>query len=86
MIPSKFKEATASLSRPMSMSEEECGSLYVYQDEQSRYTVSMWRPSLRERLSLLLFGRVWVYVYSGGTTQPPIALSVARSVFDKEVK
>jgi hypothetical protein len=32
---------------------------------------SCWRPSLRERLSILFFGRVWVAVLSG-STQPPI--------------
>jgi hypothetical protein len=39
--------------------------------------VSLWRPSWRERLSILLFGRVWLAVLSG-STQPPAALTGAR--------
>ena len=40
--------------------------------------VSCWRMSFRERLSALLFGRVWLAILSG-ETQPPVYV-----VADKE--
>ena len=39
--------------------------------------VSCWRMSLRERLSALLFGRVWLALLSG-ETQPPVSLVASR--------
>ena len=39
--------------------------------------VSCWRMSLRERLSALLFGRVWLALLSG-ETQPPALVVVGR--------
>jgi len=40
--------------------------------------VSCWRMSLKERLSALLFGRVWLALLSGAS-QPPASLSASRS-------
>lgn len=42
--------------------------------------VSCWRMTWRERLSALIFGRVWIAVLSG-QTQPPIYAEAARSYF-----
>ncbi len=39
--------------------------------------VSCWKMSWRERLSALLFGRVWLQVLSG-ETQPPVAIHAER--------
>ena len=52
--------------------------LHVWTD--SEQCVSRWKMSLRERVSALLFGRVWVALLSGGT-QPPTSVSVDRSYF-----
>jgi hypothetical protein len=71
------------LQKPESMTDEECGPLAVCQDPAGKCCLSCWKPSLRERLSLLFFGRVWVWIYSG-RTQPPIALEAKRTVFVKE--
>lgn len=40
---------------------------------------SCWRPTLRERLSILLFGRVWLTVL--GNAHPPVALTGSRTYF-----
>jgi len=42
--------------------------------------VSCWRMSPRERLSTLLFGRVWLAVLSGAT-QPPVCVQASRDYF-----
>jgi hypothetical protein len=71
MIPVTFEQANKNLLKPEGMTDEECGSLPVYNDGQ--HCISCWRPTWRERLSILLFGKVWLWVYSG-YTQPPVAL------------
>ena len=45
--------------------------------------VSCWQMSLRERLSTLIFGRVWIAVLSGGT-QPAVYLTASRSYLQKD--
>lgn len=79
MWSAQFKEANSTLRKPAGMSEEECGDLPVWTD--GKLCVSLWRPSLRERLSVLLFGRVWLFVL--GYTQPPVTLEGKRTVFEK---
>ena len=81
MTPRTFPEAEDTLTAPSDMTEADCGPLDVYRDEVNHRTISCWRPSWRERLAMLVYGRVWVYVHAGGSTQPPIALSAARTVF-----
>jgi len=44
--------------------------------------ISAWKPSLRERLSLLIFGRVWLRVRSRDT-HAPVSLMGIRTVFEE---
>lgn len=81
MKPIKFKEANKTLLKPESMTDEECSSLTVFSD--GRECVSCWKLSWRERLSALLFGKMWLGVLSG-STQPPVWLACANTVFSKE--
>lgn len=77
MRPTRFAEATAELSPPAGMTREECGHLAVAQTgPEHGMTVSRWVPSWRERLRLLFGEPVWLWVWAGGTTQPPVALEV----------
>lgn len=71
MIPIIFPEHNAVLQKPPNMTDEECLPLAVYCD--GKQCISCWKMSWKERLSTLLFGKVWVWVLSGNT-QPPIAL------------
>ncbi len=73
-----FKDANKTLLKPDSMTDEECGSLRVYTD--GKHCVSCWKPSWKERLSLLFFGRAWLYVFSGNT-QPPVYIALEKTVF-----
>ncbi len=83
MRPIKFDEYTKILTRPPEMTDKQCGPLHVYEDRDS--LISCWRPTLRERLSILFFGRVWLYVW-GHVTQPPVAMQGARTIFVKAKK
>lgn len=79
MTPRAFAESNKTLGAPSGM--ENCSSLAVYAD--GKTCLSCWRPTWRERLSILLFGRVWLWVMSG-YTQPPVALSGKRTVFHRK--
>lgn len=82
MDPVEFKESTKVLTRPEGMTDQECGPLHVWSD--GSQTVSLWRPTWRERLSILLFGRVWLAVLFG-ETQPPVSIE-GRRVYFKTVE
>lgn len=79
MDPINFKQATINLQKPLGMTDAECGPLPIYGD--GHICISCWRPSLRERLSILFFGRVWLWVHSG-QTQPPVALEGKKEIFN----
>lgn len=81
MKPIKFPEATKTLVKPESMNDKECLSLPVWND--GTQCISCWRMSFTQRLSALLFGRVWLSVMSG-RTQPPVWLDCCKTVFKKE--
>ncbi len=76
MKPSKFEQSNSTLLAPPGMVD--CGDLPVWKEEGS--VVSLWRPTLRERFSLLLFGRVWLHFHRA-TTHPPVSLSARRRYF-----
>ena len=71
MKPTEFEYQTNILSRPKGMTENECGSLAIHTDGHT--CISLWRMTWRERVSALIFGRVWLSIHSG-VTQPPVAL------------
>lgn len=83
MKPIKFKEATKNLLKPENMTDEECSSLWVYND--GRECVSCWRLTWKERIKALLFGKVWLGVLSG-FTQPPVWMVCDKTVFTQEDK
>ena len=83
MKPIKFKEATKNLLKPENMTDEECSSLWVYND--GRECVSCWRLTWKERIKALLFGKVWLSVLSG-FTQPPVWMVCDKTVFTQEDK
>ncbi len=80
MKPIDFPQRTFTLTKPMSMTGEECGSLPAYRGENE--IISCWRPTWRERLSILIHGRVWLRVM--GTAHPPVLLEATRTVFAVE--
>lgn len=82
MMPTNFAEANRTLGDNGYRSDAvaDIVALPVWTDGEQ--CVSCWRMSWRERLSALLFGRVWLRVLSG-SNQPPAALAAARSLFEK---
>ena len=80
MKPISFKEQNKILTKPSSMTDDECQSMPVFTDGVN--CISCWKLNLKDRLKALIFGKVWIYVWSG-KTQPPIAPVFGRTVFEK---
>lgn len=78
MEPTNFPQANKVLTKPQDMTEEECGDLRVWSDGTT--CVSLWKPTFRERLSILVFGNVWLHIVSG-YTQPPVAVEGKRNIW-----
>lgn len=81
--PVKFPEANLNLTKPGNMTDEQCGSLWVYTNGEQ--CISRWRLTFWQRIKLLFTGHIWMSVYSGHT-QPPVALCCCKTVFVKEEK
>ena len=81
MKPVKFKEANKNLLKPENMSEEECESLWVFTND--KQCISLWKLSFIDKLKILFYGKIWLSVLSGHR-QPPVWLSVNKTVFEKE--
>jgi len=81
MEPIKFNEMNGQLNKPKSMTDDECGPLYVHSD--GVQLVSCWKMTFKERIAALLYGKVWLGVVSG-TTQPPVWLTCRKTVFEKK--
>ena len=75
MKPIGFNEQTKVLSKPIGMSDEECGSLAIFND--GEICVSCWKGGWRERIKFLFTGMVWLQVWSG-VTQPPVRCDIDK--------
>ncbi len=82
MYPIDFPESNKIFAKPSSMTEEQCKSMYVFSNEQQK--ISCWHLSFRERLQVLLFGKVWVNLLS--KNQPPISLTIKSPLNEQATK
>lgn len=82
MKPLFFKEATVELAKPDSMTDEECGSLYIHQTDDNQ-CISCWTAPFWQRVLFLFHGKLWLGVVSG-KTQPPVWLDMTRTIFKYE--
>lgn len=84
MKPIDFDEATNTLQPSGKTYSENVGDvrpLPVFSDGEQ--CISCWRLSWKERLSALIFGKVWLAVLTGHS-QPPVYMEVARTYFVKK--
>ena len=72
MKPSNFRQSNKTLTKPLGMTEEECGSLPVWTDDER--CLSLWKGTWRDRLLFLIKGEIWLWVWSGHT-QPPVSVT-----------
>lgn len=57
------------------------GNVDLYYWSDGKQCISCWQPTLKERLSILVNGKVWLGIKSG-STQPPIFVS-GTEVFNR---
>lgn len=79
MRPIEHRFTSMTLNAPPGQ-EDEVLPLHVYTDGEQ--CISCWQMSWQERLSALLFGRVWLSVLSG-QTQPPVWLMATREALQE---
>lgn len=80
MKPLYFKEATIELKKPQSMTDDECGSLWVHKSQGQ--CISLWTVPFWQRVQFLFHGKLWLGVVSGNT-QPPVWLDMTKTIFIK---
>jgi hypothetical protein len=83
MEPRQFPQANKVLKPPAGMTSEQCGDLHVFSD--GHECISLWQLSWKERISALLFGKVWLFVHMGDT-QPPVAMMATKEIFKEVAK
>lgn len=79
LTPTTFPEANKNIGKPVSMSDLECKRLDIYTD--GKQCISCWKMSWMQRVQALLFGKIWLSVLTGDTTQPPVWLDCGKTVF-----
>lgn len=75
MKPISFKEQNKVLKKPQDMTDEECGSLPVYNYEHQ--WISCWKGTWKDRLIFLFTGKVWLGVLSWNN-QPPVWTTIIK--------
>jgi hypothetical protein len=71
MKPIDFPEKNKTYTKPETMTDEECGSLHVFENEQLK--ISCWEFTPEEFLHAIFFRKIWLSVYMN--VQPPVGLS-----------
>jgi len=77
----EFDEQNFILSKPKSMSDEDCAPLPIFRD--GKTVVSCWELSYEDMQEIKKTGRIYLGVLSG-STQPPVWLSVENPFLDQE--
>lgn len=77
MNPIRFTEANIVMTRPATMTAEECRDVHAFQD--GKQVITAWRPTPEELVKINLGEPVWLCLM-GPTMQP--ALVTADSPFD----
>ena len=82
MKPIELKEQNRLLRKPDSMTDEQCGSLPVHVAE--GVCTSCWKMTFKERLKTLFYGKIWVSVITGTSTQPPISVQCKKQFLKRQ--
>jgi hypothetical protein len=81
MKPIDFPQSDKLLTKPPSMTDEECSPLPVHCSSTHNAMISCWRPTWRERLAIFFGKPVWLWVIGHG--HPPVSVEV-QSPFDRK--
>lgn len=76
MVPASFDESTHFLSKPPSLTHDECEPLSVCRtqtDDGVPLLISCWKITKEEVEEFSRTGRIWLYIWGSG--MPPVSLS-----------
>jgi hypothetical protein len=76
----EFPEQTRVLLAPPGVSDEECGTLPVFND--GKECISKWELNEEDKKHIAEKGYIWLRIW-GGVTQPPCCLEAKETVFEK---
>lgn len=79
LTPDSFRESNMIMSAPKGM-EDTCMPLEVYKDHVG--VTSCWKFPFRERLKMLIHGRVWLLCVGAG--MPPVWVASGKTIFKPE--
>ena len=77
-----FEQSNAVLGPPPGVQAGQCANLPVHVQRETApragpfIVTSCWELSEAERAEVFATGRIWLHVWSGAPTQPPVSLSV----------
>ncbi len=81
MKPSYFKECNRRLANTPPKGSEDFFPQEFYTDGTN--SLYLYKPTIRERLSILIFGRVWLTMKTGKDIAPAMLIRGKRAVFEK---
>ena len=81
MEPIDFEESTSTLlGGPAEKYNTQRSVLDLLVWKDGKEIVSLWKPTPKERLSILIFGKVWLRV-SAPKTHPPVCIQGRKTIF-----
>jgi len=76
-----FKYKNHDWQKPQSMTDEECGPLPAFVDDEQ--SISCWKGTWKDRIRFLFKGNMWLHVWMSGQ-QPPVCLATQTKWNDGE--
>ena len=76
MTPERFEQANKTLGPPPGMTDDECATIHVHADP--RAVLSAWHPDATERARLAAGEPVFLWIYGGGGSMPPVRVTVGN--------
>lgn len=74
MRPQRFAECNKLLTRPPTMTPDQCFDIHAYANGQ--HVVTAWRPTPEELVKINLGEPVWLIIW--GRTMPPVCVTADR--------
>lgn len=71
MKPINFKESNFTFTKPVDMTDEECGDLPCFRE--NNVIISCWKMSWKERIRFFFTGKMWLWVIGNG--MPPVSIT-----------
>ncbi len=82
MKPINFKQENTLFKTPSNMTTDQCDNLPAYVNDVN--IISCWHLTLKERITLLFMGKLWLNILS--KTMPPVSITIESPFIDSKEK